>query len=104
MTRRASINRDPIRAPAEQPPLFYRDGRSLSAAERGIVPSVAAEPIDELPPTDLAAPPFDSKQASSLVLPVLAVVAIIAAGWLLRIGLFGGLLSALMVGAIVKQR
>lgn len=104
MTRRTPINRDPIRAPAEPPPLFYRDGHALSDADRGIVPPVAPQPIAELPPTDLAAPPFDPKQASSLVLPVLAVVAVIAAGWLLRIGLFGGLLSVLMVGAIVKQR
>lgn len=105
MTGRTPIDRDPIRAPAAQPALFYRDGRALSPAERGVKPA-AIQPggHDALPETRFA-PLLQAVPRASDMLPAVAAILVSVAAAVAFKMMVGGLIFAdFLAFAIAKNR
>lgn len=74
MSRRSNYLPDPKRAPVQQPPLYYRDGRELSARERFNLPEPA--PAPEAPPPFVLpkAPPVPMADRLLYLVVVLAAI------------------------------
>lgn len=103
MSRKPEYNSDPIRAPLEQPPLFYRDGRPTTDEERGIVKPPDPDPA----PESLLRDPFAGRRPTPLLPVVLlgiaaavGVVALIT----LRFSVIGLALAFGTFGALAKLR
>ncbi len=103
MTRRAPINTDPIRAPLEQPPLFYRDGRRSTDEERGIVKAPEQDPA---PASQLRDPFADITPMSwkDMLLPAVIVGVITIGVLVLRVSVIGLVLALGTFGALAKLR
>lgn len=104
MSRRTKYDSDPKRAPVSQPPLFYRDGRALTDAERGIEPLVVAKKAEELPPTIFAPLPQAKPRMSDMLVPLIIVLIGALVGLAFKM-LFGALVfSGFLAGALAKAR
>lgn len=90
MSRRTNQYREPARAPLQQPPLFYRDGKALSDAERfGTPPAAPPEPVASLN-LDLPPPrpvPVLRILAMQSLAAVMAIAKIVAVGALVITGI-----------------